>query len=217
MGTDGPVQGTYVDDPRQEVLDLLPLGARSVLDIGCGAGGFGRELRARAPETRIVGVEAVQESARRARHNGYDLVVDGYFPDTAHLLDEHFDLVVLNDVLEHMVDPWTALAAATPLLADGGHVVASIPNIRYFPVVVDLVRHDRWTYTDWGVLDRTHLRFFTETTMRQMFEDAGLEIVGTTGINSAFQLAKWRRLRFLRGRSGSAEFMQYVVIGRPRG
>ncbi len=216
MGTSGPAQGTYVDDVRQEVLDLIPVGARSVLDIGCGAGGFGRGLRMREPAVRIVGVEAVAESAQRARDNGYDLVVEGYFPERAAALEEEFDLIVLNDVLEHMVDPWSALSATGPLLRTGGHVVASIPNIRYFPVVVDLVRRDRWTYSDWGVLDRTHLRFFTETTMRQMFEDAGFEVLDAMGVNSAFDLAKWRRLRFLRGRTGSAEFMQYVVTGRMR-
>ena len=216
MGAGSPAQATYVDDVRQEVLDLVPSGARSVLDIGCGAGGFGRGLRLRDPSTRIVGLEAVPESAQRARDNGYDRVVEGYFPERAALLEEDFDLIVLNDVLEHMVDPWSALAATKPLLRAGGHVVASIPNIRYFPVVLDLVRRDQWTYTDWGVLDRTHLRFFTATTMRQMFEGAGLEVVDAAGINSAFDLARWRRLRFLRGRTGSAEYMQYVLVGRAR-
>lgn len=143
-------------------------------------------------------------------------MVEGYFPEQVTQLEEMFDLIVLNDVLEHMVDPWSALSATSSLLGAGGHVVASIPNIRYFPVILDLVRRDEWTYSDWGVLDRTHLRFFTATTMRRMFESSGFEVVDAAGINSAFDLAKWRRLRFLRGRAGSAEFMQYVVIGRAR-
>ena len=214
MGASGPTQATYVDDVRQEVLDLVPPAARSVLDIGCGAGGFGRGLRRREPGVRIVGVEAVPESAQRARDNGYDRVVEGYFPDQADELGERFDLIVLNDVLEHMVDPWTALAATTGLLHPGGHVVASIPNIRYLPVLYDLLRRDQWTYSDWGVLDRTHLRFFTATTMRQLFEGAGLEVLASTGVNSAFDLARWRRLRLLRGRTGSVEFMQFVVVAR---
>lgn len=207
-------QSSYADDERREVLDLLPDGLLSFLDVGCGAGGFGRGLRRDRPAARIVGVEAVPDSADRARANGYDEVVEGYFPDAADRLHERFDALVFNDVLEHMVDPWAAIRAVDRFLMPNGYLVASIPNVRYFPVVVDLVRKDDWTYTDWGVLDRTHLRFFTKTTMCRMFSDAGYEVISATGVNSGFGLARWRRFRWLRGRIGSAEFMQIVLVAR---
>ena len=144
-------------------------------------------------------------------------MVPGYFPEAMDSLDERFDCVVLNDVLEHMVDPGSALVAARRFVAPGGYVVASIPNIRYFPVVHQLVFKDRWDYADWGVLDRTHLRFFTVSTMIEMFERAGYQVARTHGINTAFQLAKWRRFRALSGRIGSAEWMQFVVVAQSPG
>jgi 2-polyprenyl-3-methyl-5-hydroxy-6-metoxy-1,4-benzoquinol methylase len=202
----------YADDERSEVQAYVPPSASSFLDVGCASGGFGRGLRRRLPSARIVGIEGVAEAASEARRAGYDLVLDGLYPDVRP--NERFDCILFNDVLEHMVDPWSAVAAARDMLTPGGYVVASIPNIRYFPVLAALIRRDRWDYTDWGVLDRTHLRFFTRSTMTDMFEGAHLHVLSTEGINSAFGLAKWRRFRHAAGRIGSAEWMQIVVVAQ---
>jgi 2-polyprenyl-3-methyl-5-hydroxy-6-metoxy-1,4-benzoquinol methylase len=206
-------QSRYADDERAEVQLLVPEGFSSFLDVGCASGGFGRGLRRRFPDARIVGVEAVGTSAAEARANGYDLVVDGYFPE-ALTGEEKFDCILFNDVLEHMIDPWSAVAASREMLKPGGHIVSSIPNIRYFPVLIDLLRRDRWDYVDWGVLDRTHVRFFTRSTIQEMFTEAGFVVERTEGINSAFNLAKWKRFRRLSGRLGGTEWMQFVVVAR---
>jgi 2-polyprenyl-3-methyl-5-hydroxy-6-metoxy-1,4-benzoquinol methylase len=206
-------QSRYADDERAEVQALVPSDPSSFLDVGCASGGFGRGLRRRFPEARIVGVEAVESSAAEARSNGYDLVVDGYFPEALGT-DEKFDCILFNDVLEHMIDPWTAVAASRDLLNPGGCVVSSVPNVRYFPVLLDLLRRDRWDYTDWGVLDRTHVRFFTRSTVHDLFAEAGFIVERTEGINSAFMLAKWKKFRRLSGHLGGAEWMQFVALAR---
>lgn len=206
-------QSRYTDDERAEVQQFVPPGPMSFLDVGCASGGFGRGLRRRFPAARIVGVEVVDTSASEARANGYDLVVDGYFPEALDL-GERFDCILFNDVLEHMIDPWSAVGASRELLNPGGCVVSSIPNVRYFPVLVDLLRRDRWDYADWGVLDRTHVRFFTRSTMHEMFAEAGFIVERIEGINSAFTLAKWRKFRRLSGHLGGAEWMQFVVVAR---
>ena len=147
-------------------------------------------------------------------YHGYDEVYTGYFPDALADSGERFDLVTFNDVLEHVIDPAVLLTAAIERLHPSGWVLATIPNVRFLPVVLDLVRRDRWDYADWGVLDRTHLRFFTRSTMVELLESAGLVDVRAAGVNSVFGLSRFRRYRPLAGRIGSAEFMQYVVVGR---
>jgi 2-polyprenyl-3-methyl-5-hydroxy-6-metoxy-1,4-benzoquinol methylase len=78
-------------------------------------------------------------------------------------------------VLEHTRDPWNVLARYRRLLKPGGQVIASIPNIRFYAIIARLM-FNRWGYRDSGILDRTHLRFFTLATMREMFAQAGYRV-----------------------------------------
>ena len=85
------------------------------------------------------------------------------------------DCVIFADVLEHLVDPWAAVRQAREMLAPGGALVVSIPNVLHHAVVKDLLR-GRFDYRDAGVLDRTHLRFFTAATARELVEQAGFRV-----------------------------------------
>lgn len=173
---------SYPFAERAEAIAFVPATARSVLDVGCGLGGFGAALRRARGDRTLWGVESDPEAAESAAEH-YDRVLTGTFPDILAGSAARFDCVVFNDVLEHMVDPWAALLRGVELLAAGGVVLASIPNVRYVRTVLDLVLRGRWSYTDAGVLDRTHLRFFTKRTAVQLFTDAGLEVVRVKGIN----------------------------------
>jgi 2-polyprenyl-3-methyl-5-hydroxy-6-metoxy-1,4-benzoquinol methylase len=120
----------------------------------------------------IDGIEPDEQAAAEAR-GVYRTVLVGTFPGVTP--DGRYDAIVCNDVLEHMVDPWGAVAELRLHLNPGGVVVASIPNMRYWPVLRGLLA-GRWDYADEGVLDRTHLRWFTKASMRELFTDAGFEI-----------------------------------------
>ena len=128
-------------------------------------------------------------AAERAR-NQLDEVHVGYFPEVLDGVNERFDLICFNDVLEHMIDPWRALAAAGRWLAPEGRVLASIPNVRYGPHLQALML-GRWDYVETGILDRSHLRFFTRATMIEMFESAGYRIHTCVGVQSAWR-REWR-------------------------
>jgi SAM-dependent methyltransferase len=118
--------------------------------VGCGTGGFAETLRALVPDLELWGVEPVESAADVAR-GAYDKVITGFFPDDAgELPPASFDAIYLLDVIEHLPDPEPALRAATSLVAPGGVLVASIPNVRHFDVWWPLVRHGTWTYTDTG-------------------------------------------------------------------
>jgi 2-polyprenyl-3-methyl-5-hydroxy-6-metoxy-1,4-benzoquinol methylase len=163
------------------MLAFVPPAARSVLDVGCGPGGFGQSLRRQDPSRELWAVEVDEEAAAGAARF-YDRLVVGAFPD-ALAGGRTFDCVVFNDVLEHTADPWGVLRSTVALLAPGGVVVASIPNVRNISVVLDLVVRGNWTYRDIGILDRTHLRFFTSRSIRALFAESGFAVEQMGGIN----------------------------------
>ena len=105
------------------------------------------------------------------------------FSVLSQLEGQRFDAVVMNDVLEHLADPQELLRALPALLSEGGCLVASIPNVRYFFNVMDLAWHGRWEYTDEGILDRTHLRFFTRSSICLLLEECGFRVETLRGIN----------------------------------
>jgi 2-polyprenyl-3-methyl-5-hydroxy-6-metoxy-1,4-benzoquinol methylase len=138
-------------------------------------------------------------------------VTCGFFPDDLPA-GESFDCIVFNDVLEHVVDPWSMLDRAKERLAPGGRIVASIPNVRHYIVVRNLALRGRWDYADWGVLDRTHLRFFTRASIEELFETADMAIETFEPINPIKNL----RSAFLVGPFRDMRYLQYAVVARPR-
>jgi len=152
--------------------DLVPEGAR-VLDVGCGTGSVSLHLIANR-RARIVGVEPDEQRAARARERGLDVRCDILTP---RLIEEmgRFDVVMFADVLEHLADPVSLLELAKTALAPGGRIVASVPNVAHWSVRSDLIR-GRFTYREWGIMDATHLRWFTDATLRGLFETAGMPI-----------------------------------------
>ena len=164
----------YYLDPRPDVQSLVAAHGKRILDVGCAAGELGAALK-RAGACEVVGVEASTEAAARARGK-LDRVIVGDAASSDLPLDlAGFDYVIFADVLEHMVDPWAALASFGRYLKADGRVVASIPNARFYAVIARLI-FNRWGYRESGILDRTHLRFFTWPTIKEMFAGAGLRI-----------------------------------------
>jgi 2-polyprenyl-3-methyl-5-hydroxy-6-metoxy-1,4-benzoquinol methylase len=165
----------YYGRARDDLFALvpeLPAGSR-VLEIGCGEGQLGSRLRARGHE--VHGVEVVPSAAAaaarvldRALCADVERTVLDYPPG-------HFQLLLCGDVLEHLVDPWGVLARLRQLCAPGAMLVCSVPNAQYFPVSLGLLR-GRFDYRDSGVLDRTHLRFFTRRSARALVERAGFAV-----------------------------------------
>ena len=159
---------------RPEVQALVPTSARRVLDLGCAGGALGEGLKERSG-VEVVGVELDPALAREAERRLDRVVVgsvEGLNSDVG-----RFDAIVAADVLEHLVDPWTALRNAVELLEPGGTAVVSLPNVRFFETFWQLGVRGRWPRREQGVFDRTHLRWFTLRDARDLLEQAGLEVV----------------------------------------
>jgi len=208
----------YYGRPRREMVTHVPSAANKILDIGCGAGAFAAGLKAewkrQGRELEVWGVEMDQAAADRATEVLDRVLVGDAGTVLADLPTGYFDAVILNDVLEHVVAPAELLRGLLPLLGPGGHIVASVPNVRYFANVVNLVIRGRWEYTDEGILDRTHLRFFTRSSMIALFNECELEVQSIQGINptgsSAFKLVNL--LTF--GRWSDMRFLQFAIRAR---
>jgi len=181
----------YYANVRHEMVPFLPDTYRRVLEIGCGDGVFA-DLLTRPHE--MWGVELDPDAAARARPRLHRVLL-GTFEQVQHQLPtNYFDLVVCNDVLEHMADPDAFLTAVGAHMTRNGCLIASIPNMRHWQVLWQLLVRKDWQYGREGIMDRTHLRFFTETSMRRMFTDAGFQIERMQGINGVFD--RTRRILF---------------------
>src|SRR5258708_15877360 len=172
----------YFNNVRPEVIEFIAaagLRPRQVLELGCAAGGMAQALQKRISIERYVGLELNEVAAEQARTVLTQVhVVD---VSTTSLQDigineESFDLLVALDILEHLYNPWDVLARYGRALARGGYLVASIPNIANVSIIQDLVR-GRWTYAAAGLLDATHLRFFTLETIQELCAGAGFQVL----------------------------------------
>lgn len=170
----------YFEIVNPEIATIVrPLGrGLKVLDVGCGSGMHGAALKA-ALGHEVYGVDnsPVSIAKARTRIDGAELV-DVRRPDLYPFpgASSGFDLLVFSDILEHLTDPLDVLRNHVQLLASGGHVVLSIPNIAIWDARLRLML-GVWEYQDTGTFDRTHLRFFTRRSMRKMIREAGLEVV----------------------------------------
>jgi len=154
----------------------LPRGLR-VLDVGCGSGVHGAELT-KTYGHRVVGVDLFPASVEKAKTR----IAEAYVGDVtrpeqyAFYGRQQFDLIVFSDILEHLNDPGDVLSRHLRLLAPGGKVVISLPNVAIWNVRLALLL-GQFEYTDTGTLDRTHMRFFTRRSFRRFARQAGVRIV----------------------------------------
>jgi len=172
----------YYNRANPDLLRRIPLAAQRVLEVGCGAGALAAAYRKRNPLVHYTGIEShprAAESARRACN--IVIVGDIEHPRTLEVLDDsitgdRFDVLVLGDVLEHLRDPWSTLKKLAERLTPESVCVVCIPNVGHWSVVAGLLRGE-WRYQDEGLLDRTHLRFFTLDSATALFRGAGLTVL----------------------------------------
>jgi SAM-dependent methyltransferase len=150
---------------------------QEVLDVGCGRGFFAEELKAN--QNRVSGVDALTPDDVKSVFELYEQCdlnggLASLYPKFGSV---RFDLVLFLDILEHLRAPEALLRDARPLLKPNGRVLVSVPNVANLTVRLMLL-FGRFNYTERGILDRTHLRFFTRKTAKRLAEDAGYVVVG---------------------------------------
>jgi len=161
--------------PRVDLIELIPKGTRRILDVGCSVGKTGEMLVEKGFEE-IFGVEIDSKAAEQAKPFYKEVIVGDVEKDILPFSKSFFDCILYGDVLEHLVNPWRVLMNHKEILSDDGVIICSIPNIRFYRVLKSLFFKGRWDYTPLGILDRTHLRFFTLKTIEDMFRETGFEM-----------------------------------------
>ena len=190
--------GAYYQQQRHDMRAYLPENPRRVLEIGCGEGGFIAAIAGSVEKWGIEPNAAAAEVAATRLHR----VLIGRFEDVAAQLPlGYFDLIVCNDVIEHMDDHDRFLRDLRDCFADSGVLVGSVPNMRNYKVLFDLLFLRDWQYHDSGIQDRTHLRWFTQRSLRRSLTEAGYRIDVLRGMNGSLSpgRAKWAWPRFLFG------------------
>ncbi len=159
--TDGHIYQHHFNPALLEVLAHPP---RTLLDIGCASGLLGQAVKSRNPACRTIGIEPNEATARLAAQN-LDCVLCGKFEDfnleAEGIAPGSVDTVVAADVLEHMYDPWHVMTGLKPYLSKDAQLILSIPNTRHLGLMKSLIDDGQWLYAEKGLLDITHIRFFT--------------------------------------------------------
>ena len=163
----------YSASLRTDILPLFDRKYSNVLDVGCSTGNTGVMLKDRHLCDFVTGIELFEETAKVAKTR-LDVVIVGPVEAALNQIADHSqDCILCLDVLEHLVDPWSVIKALGNKLKTDGIIICSIPNVRHVSVLFNLIFLGRWQYTDSGILDRTHLRFFTKESCHQLISIEG--------------------------------------------
>jgi 2-polyprenyl-3-methyl-5-hydroxy-6-metoxy-1,4-benzoquinol methylase len=176
---------TYFAATRSDILQLLPASVGRVLEIGCGTGQSLRWVREERKCAWTEGIEMHAPSATVANEIADRVQCGDAEEIIANVPAQSFNTILCLDSLEHLVDPWAMVNRAFEILVPGGLLLVSVPNVRHFSVVLPLLFAGAFRYRESGILDSTHLRFFTRLSAREMLTGAGFEILKTTatGLN----------------------------------
>jgi len=186
---------TYFSHVRREIEPLLTGTYHNALEIGCGTGATLEWLKLSGTCNNTFGVEYVSAAAKEAG-NRVDKIYCGDIGKIELDIDpDSIDLLLCLDVLEHLHDPWEVMQKLYKLVRTGGTVIVSVPNVRYWRVSLPLLFSDKWQYTDAGVLDQSHLRFFVKKTAVELVRQGGFDVtkVLSTG------LGRSKRSQFVNG------------------
>ena len=205
----------YYAQARPELIEFIPKTIKRMLDIGCSSGAFGAQFKHNL-QAEVWGVEYDSDAAALAKKELDRVFAGDICLIIGELPNKYFDCITFNDVLEHLVDPYSVLTSMKDKLAPNGVIVCSIPNIRWFYALQSLLLKKQWKYEENGIMDKTHLRFFTEKSIIDMFNSLDFKILKMQGINA---LSSWKFDVFntlCLGHFSDSRYMQFACVVTPK-
>jgi len=162
---------------NSNIYALVPDSVAKILEVGTGSGSLAAAIKKKIPFVEYVGVEISSEYANLSRAHCDKVYLDNFEKPNYKLIQEisNADCIIFSDVLEHFVDPWSVLEMLRLTMKPSACIIASIPNIQHWSIQLRLNGGD-WSYSENGLLDKTHLRFFTRQTICALFEKTGFII-----------------------------------------
>ncbi len=215
MGTE------YGESPRRDMLKYLTNEPRFILDVGCGVGAFGAELL-KYNQREVWGVELNENRALKAKEKLTRVFCGDINEVMNELPDRYFDCIIFNDILEHLVYPEAVLYKINNKLSENGIVVVSIPNLRHFKILFMILWEMEFKYVDKGIMDKTHLRFFTEKSAIRLFEETGYTICHSELIHKSGSIfakvviffIKLISLNFIFQKFRDIEYFHIVIVAK---
>jgi GT2 family glycosyltransferase/phospholipid N-methyltransferase len=200
---------------QAEIVRLVPSSAKSILDAGCKRGVLGKALKEAVPGRTVWGIERNRDMAKDAERHLDRVIADGIESAVPLFdVDEFFDCIVCDEVLERLRDPWAVVRKLLDHLATDGTLVSSISNIQYYKVIKDIIL-DRWRYRAEGVLDWEHLRFFSMATIKNLFGQSGYDIVSIHKNKKAGSILRVINM-MLGGRMDKFLTQRYLIVCKRR-
>ncbi len=162
---------------ESRILDLLPPGARNVLDVGCGPGLLAETVKKKLPECRITGIDisalAIEKAGKIFDQSFCFDFQDGAWPEK--LLEQRFDVIIASEIIEHLFDPAILLENLKKVLAEDGKLIVTTPNFLFWKNRLHML-FGKFRYAPVGLLDFGHIRFFSVATLRETLEEAGFTV-----------------------------------------
>jgi len=191
----------YGKSCREELVPFLPDGYHRILEVGCAYGAFRENLK---QKNEYWGIEPSEFASRTAAQNLDKVLVGGFDEVYDQLPDKYFDLVICNDVIEHLPDHNDFFEKVKGKMTDDSVMVGAIPNVRHIKNLFNLLIKKDWQYQENGILDYTHLRFFTQKSLLKIFDNMSYKVEQIGGINE--EAFKWTLKYF-------AKYPVYFVFG----
>lgn len=165
----------YFNLIRVELLSLIPETTKKLLDVGCGYGTLASEAKREFGVEEAIGIEKFEAAGKIASEKLDKVIIGDIESIKLNFKENYFDCIVCADILEHLVEPEKVLRKLYQILSKEGVMLVSIPNIRHIVPLLKII-FNKLEYESSGILDKTHLRFFTLHTMKKMFEETGFKI-----------------------------------------
>lgn len=202
----------YYAADRRDMLKYVDFPVQSILEVGCGEGNFALNF----PGAEYWGIEPASRQANIAASKKLKILNGAYEDVSQEIPDGHFDLIACNDVIEHMLDPIKFLHDVKQKLKPTGKLIASIPNIRHITVLFKLLFNGEFDYEKSGIMDYTHLHFFTPRSFEKIAKSCGWDVEILEPLTIApFKPIKNLILKFLERKSHDLRTVQFAVKMRP--
>ena len=203
----------YFSNIREEMVSFLPQQVGVVLEIGCGEGGYAAHLK-KLYNCEVWGIEYEETQGNSAKSLLDKVLIGDVHVLIDQLPDNYFDTVICNDVLEHLYGPYSILSKLKSKMRQDGKVISSIPNIRYFRTFFALLFKKQWDYQGNGILDITHVRFFTTKSIVKMYENAGYKVLVHKGINPSKSIKPFLFNIAMLGLFSDIKYIQFATVAQ---
>lgn len=206
----------YFSNPRFDLIGLIPKYATNrILEVGAGSCETLLEIKKLRLAQEVVGIELMELKGSNQENPGIDRLIIGDIENSdPDLPENYFDVILCGDVLEHLVDPWSILKKLSRYLKEKGIIIASVPNIREYHILYRILFLADFRYSDRGILDRTHLRFFCKKNIISLLTSSGFLPVSVYSIFKLDKAQKKNRLidKLTFGLVSDFLTSQYVVV-----